>query len=261
MIRSSGDTLLALINDILDFSKIEAGRLELETIDFDVRKTIEDAVDLFAEPPRRAGLELVAVVDPDIPTVLGGDPSRLRQILRNFSQQRAQVHGDRRGRRPRDARGRGATTGPSCCASRSATPASASRQDALGRLFRPFTQADGTMARRYGGTGLGLAISRQLAEMMGGTVGVTSTEGHRQHVLVHGPVRRVGGRRRESRRRTRRCATSASSSWTTTRPSGRSSAAPLRGWGIDVLTAATANAAPVGARTARTARDGRSGSR
>jgi CheY-like chemotaxis protein/HPt (histidine-containing phosphotransfer) domain-containing protein len=175
-IREQGDALLSIINDILDFSKIEAGRLELEAIDFDLRQTVEASVDLFAEPAAARGLELVAVVDPDIPNLLRGDPSRVRQVLVNFIANalkftetgevviRVTLEDD---------------THDGSVLVRFAVRDTGIGipHDALSRLFRPFTQADGSMARRYGGTGLGLAISRQLAELMGGTVGVTSTEG------------------------------------------------------------------------------------
>ena len=84
MVQRSGESLLAVINDILDFSKIEAGRLELEVLDFDVRETVEDAVELLAEQALRKGLELVAHVHAEVPTALLGDPNRLRQILLNL---------------------------------------------------------------------------------------------------------------------------------------------------------------------------------
>ena len=174
-IRSSADALLAIINDILDFSKIEAGRLELETIDFDPRQTVESAIELFADRAAAQKLELMADIDPAIPDVLRGDPSRLRQVLLNFVSNALKftASGEVVARVTLDeaagdevvlrfaVRDTGIGIAP----------------DALGRLFRPFTQADGSMARRYGGTGLGLAISRQLAEMMGGGVGVASTPG------------------------------------------------------------------------------------
>ncbi len=176
MIRTSGDSLLQIINDILDFSKIEAGRLELETVEFDVRQTMEGAAELLAERAAASNLELITVVDPDVPSILRGDPSRLRQILLNFVANaikftelgeiviHASMHGQPSGS-PAMVRFAVRDTGIGIA------------QDVLDRLFQPFTQGDGSMARRYGGTGLGLAISRQLAELMGGSVGAESTEG------------------------------------------------------------------------------------
>ncbi len=174
-IRSSADALLSIINDILDFSKIEAGRLELETIDFDLRTTVDSAIELFAERAAGQHLELMAEVAPDIPDLLRGDPSRLRQVLLNFISNAikftpsgevvAQVALDVADQDEVSLRFSVHDTGIGI------------EPDAMARLFSPFTQADGSMARRYGGTGLGLAISRQLAEMMGGSIGVTSIPG------------------------------------------------------------------------------------
>jgi two-component system, sensor histidine kinase and response regulator len=175
MIRTSGDALLQIINDILDFSKIEAGRLELETVEFDLRQVVEGAVELLAERAAASGLELITVIDPDIPSTLCGDPSRLRQVLLNFIGNAIKFtdSGEIVVRATLDDE-----SGDSSILVRFSirdTGIGIAR-DALERLFQPFMQADGSMARRYGGTGLGLAISRQLAELMGGTVGVTSTE-------------------------------------------------------------------------------------
>src|SRR5919202_2671117 len=83
-VRTSGEALLTIINDILDFSKIEAGRLDLEDGDVDVQRTVEDVLDLLAPQAHAKGLELAALVTPDVPPVLGGDPVRLRQILVNL---------------------------------------------------------------------------------------------------------------------------------------------------------------------------------
>ena len=174
-IRSSADALLAIINDILDFSKIEAGRLELESIDFDLRQAVESAIDLCADRAAAQKLELIAEIDPAIPDMLRGDPSRLRQVLLNFVSNAlkftpagevvARVTLDEAAGREVVLRFSVRDTGIGIA------------PEALGRLFERFTQADGSMARRYGGTGLGLAISRQLAEMMGGAVSVTSSPG------------------------------------------------------------------------------------
>ena len=248
MIRSSGDTLLTLINDILDFSKIEAGRLELETIDFDLRTTVEDEVDLSAESAAALGIELVAVVDPDIPTILGGDPSRLRQILRNFLNNalkftkagevvvRVTLEDD-------------AYDGTALLRFAVRDTGIGIKQEALGRLFKPFTQADESMNRKYGGTGLGLAICRQLAEMMGGTVGVTSTEGIGSTFWFTGRFDLSPNAVREPLEhpvlRDQRVLIVDDNA--TLR---EILAHQLRSWGMDVLTAATANAAQAALRAA-----------
>jgi PAS domain S-box-containing protein len=248
MIRSSGDTLLTLINDILDFSKIEAGRLELETIDFDLRKTVEDEVDLSADAAAALGIELVAVVDPDIPTVVGGDPSRLRQILRNFLSNalkfthsgevvvRVTLEDD-------------AYDGTVLLRFAVRDTGIGIRQEALGKLFRPFTQADESTTRKYGGTGLGLAICRQLSEMMGGTVGVTSSEGIGSTFWFTGRFDRSEQGVREPQEhpalRDQRVLI-VDDNATSREILGHQ----LRGWGMDVVSAGTANAAHQALRAA-----------
>ncbi len=176
MIRTSGDALLQIINDILDFSKIEAGRLELEVVEFDIRQAVEGAVELLAERAAARSLELITLVDPDVPTVLRGDPSRLRQILLNFLANGIKFTESGEIVVRASLEEQSGDGGALVRFSVHDTGIGIS-SDVLDRLFQPFIQADGSMARRYGGTGLGLAISRQLAELMGGSVGATSDEG------------------------------------------------------------------------------------
>jgi two-component system sensor histidine kinase/response regulator len=170
----SGETLLEIINDILDFSKIEAGKLELESVDFNLRTLVEDVFELLAPRAHKKRIELAARLDPSVPTVVKGDPTRLRQVLTNlvgnaikFTESgevivtvaaRPQGTGHRITFEVRD-------TGIGL------------RPEALARLFTVFMQADQSMSRRYGGTGLGLAISKQLVELMGGTIEVESQFG------------------------------------------------------------------------------------
>ncbi len=174
-VRSSGESLLTLINDILDFSKIEAGKLDLETLDFDLRALLEDFGTLMSAHAHEKGLEFTSVAEPDVPTLLRGDPGRLRQVLTNLSgnaikfTQHGEVivraalvseEGDEAVIRF-SVRDTGIGISP----------------EKQGHLFHKFTQVDASTTRRYGGTGLGLAISRQLAGMMGGEIGVISEEG------------------------------------------------------------------------------------
>ncbi|WP_089937248.1 hybrid sensor histidine kinase/response regulator [Candidatus Entotheonella palauensis] len=171
-VRRSGETLLALINDILDFSKIEAGKLELDWVDFDLRDMVEELVTLFAERAHRKGLELVCVLEDTAPSVVRGDPARLRQILMNllsnaikFTEQGeivVNVTVEDTSAESARLRFRVRDTGVGMTA------------EVQTRLFEAFTQADSSTTRRYGGTGLGLAIAKQLAEMMGGAIGVES---------------------------------------------------------------------------------------
>jgi len=173
IVKSSGEALLTLINDILDFSKIESKKPELENIDFDLRTTMEDTVDLLAIKANEKGLDLVALVDPDVPVRVRGDPGRLRQILINLLGN-ALKFTSKGGVRLRAALDSGTGTG---CTVRFTVSDTGTPTDKREQFFKPFVQVDGSTTRKYGGTGLGLAISKQLAELMGGTMGLISEEG------------------------------------------------------------------------------------
>ncbi|HIJ88360.1 MAG TPA: response regulator [Desulfuromonadales bacterium] len=175
IVSRSGENLLSLINDILDFSKIEAGKLDIETLDFDLRTTMEDTAEMLTFRAQDAGLELICHINPAVPTHLKGDPGRLRQIITNlagnaikFTHQGEVVIGAELESEQGDAvtiRFTVRDTGIGIAQSR------------LAAVFEPFTQADGSTTRKYGGTGLGLAICKQLTELMGGTIGIESEEG------------------------------------------------------------------------------------
>ena len=185
IVRSSGDALLTLINDILDFSKIEAGMMELETAPFDLRACLEDALDLVVLRAREKGLELALDIADDVPTAVGGDAVRLRQVALNLLNnavkftERGEVVlsvdlsapqvGDRA--EPRREPG-GHTLHLTVRDTGIGIPA-----DRIDRLFRSFSQIDASTTRKYGGTGLGLAISKRLVELMGGEIWVESELG------------------------------------------------------------------------------------
>ncbi len=173
-IRHCGDALLDLVSDVMDFSKIEAGRLELESIPYAPREITRATVELFAQRAASKGLALTLTMSDATPTRVRGDPARLRQVLVNllgnalkFTDRGSidvalaptRVH-DRPGLRfiVRDT-GIGIP------------------EEAQGRLFREFTQADSSTTRRYGGTGLGLAISKRLVNLMGGSIDLESRLG------------------------------------------------------------------------------------
>ena len=174
-VNYSGQTLLAILNDILDFSKIEAGSLSLETINFELRREVEEVAALLAGHAHEKGLELVSFVEPGTPTAVRGDPFRLRQVLTNilgnaikFTEEgEVTLRADLLEDTPDTA---------TVYFEVSDTGIGMTEKQRSG-LFEPFTQADASTTRRYGGTGLGLAISKQLVLMMGGEIGVRSEPG------------------------------------------------------------------------------------
>jgi two-component system, sensor histidine kinase and response regulator len=174
-VQRSGQNLLGIINDLLDFSKIEAGKLELENVDMDLRRTIEDVVDLLAERAHVKGLELACSVPANLVTQVKGDPLRLGQILTNlvgnaikFTEQGSVVI--------RVASVEETAKKVTMRFEVSDTGAGISLE-AQSRIFDEFSQADGSTTRKHGGSGLGLAISKQLVEMLGGSIHVESALG------------------------------------------------------------------------------------
>ncbi len=174
-VQDSAKSLLRIINDILDFSKIEAGKLDLEVIDLAVRETVDGAIQLLTPRAREKDLELVARVDAEVQELVRGDPVRLRQVLLNLIGNAIKFT-DRGRVTVRVTRSLDDAHDVVLRFEISDTGVGISRE-ARKRLFHAFSQADGSMTRRYGGTGLGLAISKQLTELMGGQIGVESEVG------------------------------------------------------------------------------------
>ena len=170
----SGENLLVLINDILDFSKIESGKLELEQIEFNLQQVLDDINRLLAYRADDAGLELTYHIDPEVPTFLKGDPGRVRQVVTNLVGNALKFTQ------------KGSVTVTVSLVSDKEDVAIVKfsiidtgigiPESRISALFSPFTQVDASTTRKYGGTGLGLAICKQLAELMGGEIGVTSEE-------------------------------------------------------------------------------------
>jgi two-component system sensor histidine kinase/response regulator len=174
-VQSSADSLLTIINDILDFSKIEAGRLDLAPVEFDIRDCVADGMGLLAWKAHEKGLELVFIIDEDVPDRLVGDPDRLRQILLNLVgnavkfTERGEVAVEivREGGDEKECRLRVTVRDTGIGIPR----------EKLDLIFQPFAQADSSTTRKYGGTGLGLTISTRLVALMGGAIEVESEPG------------------------------------------------------------------------------------
>lgn len=174
-IHSSAHSLLGLINDILDFSKIEAQKLDLEHIAFDLQQLLDDFAATLAFKAQEKGLEFICWAEPQVPKQLQGDPGRLRQILNNLAtnaikfteQGHILIHVSLEADQGQKALIRFEVTD---------TGIGIAADKQVG-IFEQFTQVDVSTTRKYGGTGLGLAISKQLAQMMGGDIGLHSTPG------------------------------------------------------------------------------------
>ena len=174
-INRSAQLLLGIINDILDFSKIEAGRLELETIDFQLDSVLHNLINMISFKASEKNLEVALHTEPNLPLDLRGDPLRLGQILLNLAGNAVKFTD--KGRVGIKVASRSDDTGRVLLQFMIEDTGIGISQDQLQHLFQPFTQADGSISRRYGGTGLGLVITRQLVELMGGSISIESKPG------------------------------------------------------------------------------------
>lgn len=180
IIDNSGKALLTIINDILDYSKIAAGKMQLEKIPFTLEKLVDDCLQMLSLPAVSKGIYIRAEWNLGIPAVLLGDPTRVRQILTNFLSN-AYKFTEQGGVTLRVSGVEPATAGNNDHGNLIRFEVIDSgigiSQEAQLQLFKLFSQAEASTTRRFGGTGLGLAICRQLAELMGGEVGVYSEQG------------------------------------------------------------------------------------
>jgi PAS domain S-box-containing protein len=183
--RGAGNNLLTLINDILDLSKIEAGQIELENIEFNPRSLVEKNIEILDLKSQEKGLPLNCHISPDVPSLLLGDPHRLRQVLTNlignaikFSEQ-----GEVLLRVEKDPE----SNDPGALLFSIADHGVGIPADKLETIFSSFSQADSSTTRKFGGTGLGLSICKRLVELMGGRIWVESTvdEGSTFFFTVH----------------------------------------------------------------------------
>ena len=176
--RTSAGLLLGVIDEILDFSRLEAGKLRIESIDFDLRRTVEDVTAMLATRAHAKKLELACYISPEVPEYLRGDPIRLRQVLVNLLGNAIKF----------TEQGEVLLSVSVAAAAPSAADSAALRFEVrdtgigIGeaqqqRLFEPFMQADSSTSRRFGGSGLGLSIAKRLVELMHGAIGLTSREG------------------------------------------------------------------------------------
>ena len=183
--REAAELLLTLLNDVLDFSKIEAGQLTVEQISFDLQTTVSTAVDLLRPVAEKKNLALRFSAGTEVSAQILGDPVRVRQIVLNFLNNALKF----------TAEGQVAVEVKWVAAGEQQQYEIAVHDTGIGltaeqqaRLFTKFTQADASTTRRFGGTGLGLAISKQLAELMGGSVGLTSEWGQGSTFWVRLPL-------------------------------------------------------------------------
>ena len=186
IVLRSGDSMMTLINDVLDFAKIEAGKLDIETLDFDLSRLLDEFAAMLALQVYKKGLELLCAADPAVPTLLRGDPGRLRQILHNLAGNAVKfTHTGTVAIRVSLVKEEGSGSGVQGSGGRETVLLRFSVRDTgigipkdkIGLLFERFSQVDGSSTRKYGGTGLGLSIVKQLAGLMGGEVGVESEAG------------------------------------------------------------------------------------
>lgn len=175
MIKRSINTLLVVINDILDFSKIKAGKLHIEKIDFSIREVLNSTQSLFAHSLRSKGLQLQIAIDPTIPDCVIGDPHRLNQVLNNLLSNAIKF--TNKGIIKIGVQVQEQTADTTVVRFNVTDTGVGIPEESIGYIFDSFSQAGLDTTRRFGGTGLGLTICKQLLQLQGGDISVTSTVG------------------------------------------------------------------------------------
>jgi PAS domain S-box-containing protein len=173
--KSSANSLLRIINDILDFSKMEAGKLVIDNINFSIKDLMEEVVKTHSVKAISKGLDLTYTLSSSIPPVVVGDPNRLRQVIHNLVDNGIKF--TENGEVSLAVKRTTEATGRDMLAFSIVDTGIGIDEKDKEKLFKTFSQVDGSITRRFGGTGLGLMISKQLVEMMGGTIGVESSKG------------------------------------------------------------------------------------
>ncbi len=182
-VKTSGEVLMALINNVLDFSKIESGHLHLELREFSLAVVVEETAATFRRECKQRGLQLQVDITPNVPSAVIGDENRIRQILTNLIGNAVKFTNS--GSITVNVHSKDAEPSGLCDIQLEVRDTGIGMDDAhLDRLFRPFSQGDSSMARRFGGTGLGLAITKRLSEAMDGRVWATSTLGEGSSFFV-----------------------------------------------------------------------------
>jgi signal transduction histidine kinase len=191
ILKESAETLLSIIDEILDFSKIEAGRLDLESLDFDLRPLLDHLHVLLAVRAAEKGLQLSFDVAPGVPGRLNGDPGRLRQILTNLIGNALKF--TPKGEVSLEVRLLSEDDTSSLLRFSVRDTGVGIPDHQIGALFTPFTQGDVSTTRQFGGTGLGLSICKRLVEKMGGEIGVESEAGRGSTFSFTARLGKAGG--------------------------------------------------------------------
>ena len=174
-VRVSAESLLVIINDILDFSKIEAGKIDLQNVEFDLRALLDDFAHMIGLRAEQKGLEFICAATPEVPSLVKGDPGRLRQVLVNLAGNAVKFTSE--GEVVVNVEVQSESEDSVVLRFSVRDTGIGIAKDKRAAIFESFTQEDASVSRKYGGTGLGLAISKLIITEMGGEISVSSSPG------------------------------------------------------------------------------------